>query len=159
MEWGCFALPSPPKEARRNVTRSASSIFVIPAACKHKDAAWEFLNWLTSPHAVTKFCAAIKNVPPLIEAGKDPVFQSDPLFRFAVAISQGKNSFGAPPIPIWGTYRREVGRAEEAAVMGGGDPQKLLDDPQIRGGGGVKRTLEELGQKGPPFGGKFSSPR
>jgi multiple sugar transport system substrate-binding protein len=146
MEWGWFALPYPPKEGRPNVTRAASSIFVIPKACKHKEAAWEFLNWLTSPHAVTKFCSAIKNVPPLIEAGKDPMFQNDPLLKFAVAISQGKNSFGAPPIPIWGTYRREIDRAEEAAVMGGGDPQKLLDDLQRRMERELARTMEELGR-------------
>jgi multiple sugar transport system substrate-binding protein len=143
LEWGWFPLPAPPN-GRTNVTPARGSIFVIPAACKHKDAAWEFLNWITSVHAVKTFCAAIHNVPPLIEAGKDPAFQSDPLMRFATQLSQGQNSFGAPPIPIWATYKREIQRAEDRAVLGGEDPQHLLDDLQLRMERELSRTFDDL---------------
>lgn len=143
LEWGWFALPAPP-DGRPNTTSAGGSVFVIPAACKHKEAAWEFLNWITSPHAVRAFCRGIGNVPPLIAVGNDPVFQNDPLFKFAVAIAQGHNSFGPPPIPIWPTYSREIGRVEEAAMLGGEDPQRLLDDLQVKMEKELARTMEEL---------------
>ncbi len=131
LDWGDFPLPAPPG-GRRNTTVSGGSVFVIPAACRHKDAAFELLNWLTGPDAVEEFCLAIGNVPPVIEAGNRPSFQKSPLMRFAVSLAQGHNSFGPPPIPIWPTYAREIGRAEEAATLGGKDPQQLLDDLQRR---------------------------
>ncbi len=145
LRWGWFALPAPPN-GRRNCTTAGGSVFVIPAACRHKKEAWEFLNWISSPHAVKAFCLGIGNVPPLISVGKDPAFQRDPLFRFAIAIAQGRNSFGPPPIPIWPTYSREIARVEQAAMLGGEDPKRLLDDLQVRMSRELRRTLADLGR-------------
>lgn len=148
LDWGWFALPSPPG-GRPGSTSAGGSVFVIPAACEHKEEAWEFLNWITSPGPVRAFCRSIGNVPPLVAVGKDPVFQNDPLFRFAVAIAQGQNSFGPPPIPTWPTFTREITRVEEKAMLGGGDPQALLDDLQTRMQRDLERTLFELGRPAP----------
>ncbi|MGC8669061.1 MAG: ABC transporter substrate-binding protein [Chthonomonadales bacterium] len=145
LNWGWFALPAPPG-GRTDCTTAGGSVFVIPAACKHKVEAWEFLNWISSPHAVKEFCLGIGNVPPLLEVGRDPAFQRDPLFRFAIAIAQGANSFGPPPIPIWPTYSREITRVEQAAMLGGKDPKRLLDDLQTRMSLELKRTLADLGR-------------
>lgn len=144
LDWGWFALPSPP-EGRPKTTGAGGSVFVIPSACHHKEEAWEFLNWISSPHAVAEFCKSIKNVPPVIAAAKeDSFFQTDPLFHFSIAIAQGKNSFGAPPIPIWPTYRREIERVEEAAILGGGDPAKLLANLQAQMEKEMRGTMEDL---------------
>lgn len=145
LDWGWFAFPAPPG-GRRNCTTAGGSVFVIPAACKDKDGAWEFLNWITSPYAVEKFCHGIGNVPPLIAVGKSPVFQRSPLFRFAIGIAQGQNSFGPPPLPMWPTFSREIARAEEAAVLGGRNPQEVLDDLQARMEGELARALRDLGR-------------
>lgn len=131
LDWGYIPLPAPPG-GRVNTTTAGGSVFVIPAACPHKKEAWEFLNWLTSPDPVEKFCREIGNVPPLITVGDRPSFQKDPLFKFAVDIAQGKNSFGPPPLAIWPTYSREITRTEEAATLSGKDPQAVLDDLQRR---------------------------
>jgi multiple sugar transport system substrate-binding protein len=143
LDWGWFALPCPP-EGRPNTTAAGGSVFVIPAACKHKAAAWEFLNWITSPHAVKTFCWSIKNVPPLISVCRDPLFQSDPLYRFAMPISEGPNAFGPPPIPIWPIYSREIQRVEEAALLGGEDPTRLLNRLQAQMQKEMTRTMQEL---------------
>lgn len=143
LEWGWFPLPHPPG-GRANTTASGGSVFVIPAACRHKEEAFTFLSWLTSPRPVEEFCLRIGNVPPLIAAGNMPSFQQDPLRRFAVQLAQGANSFGPPPIPIWPTYAREIGRAEEAATLGGKDPQALLDGLQRRMAKELARAEREL---------------
>lgn len=142
MEYGWFALPTPPG-GRTNTTTAGGSVFVIPAACKHKEEAWEFLNWISSPHAVTQFCRNIKNCPPLKDAGNDPRFQNDPLFKFAVGLVNGQNSFGPPPVPNAPTYVREIARAEDAA-MHGGDPQQLLDGLQANMTKDLQETQDDL---------------
>ena len=145
LDWGWTALPAPPG-GRKNTTTAGGSVFVIPTACRHKQAAWEFLNWISGAHAVKKFCWGIKNMPPLQEVLRDPQFASDPLYRFATPIVSGENSFGPPPIPIWPLYSREISRAEEAAMLGGGDPKALLDDLQLRMEGELRRALRDLGR-------------
>jgi ABC-type glycerol-3-phosphate transport system substrate-binding protein len=130
LDWGWFPLPAPETGGRQNVTGAGGSVFVIPEACKDKESAWEFLNWITSPKPVEQFCTEVHNVPPLIEVGKAPYFQNDPLYRFCIPIAQGQNSFGPPPTPIWPTYAREIGRVEEKVVLGGADPRRALADLQ-----------------------------
>lgn len=147
LDWGYFPLPSPPG-GRDKASVTGGSVFVIPAACQDKEAAWEFLNWMTSPRAVSTFCGEIGNVPPLISVGQEPQFQRDPLMKFAVAVAQSENAFGPPPIPIWPTYAREIGRAEEAAMMAGADPQKQLDALQRQMSREYSRTMRELGRDG-----------
>lgn len=142
LQYGWFALPAPPG-GRPNTTTSGGSVFVIPAACRHKAEAWEFLNWLTEDHAVSEFCAGIKNCPPLKAASRDPRFQRNPLFRFAVGLVNGRNSFGPPPVPIAPTYSREITRVEDAA-MHGGDPAALLADLQRRMTRDEKETSSDL---------------
>ncbi|HVK06511.1 MAG TPA: ABC transporter substrate-binding protein [Armatimonadaceae bacterium] len=128
LDWGWFPLPSPADgSGRDNVTGAGGSVFVIPKACPRKEAAWGFLNWIASPGPVAQFCKAIHNVPPLIEAGRDPYFATDPLYRFCIPISQGQNAFGPPPTPIWPTFNREIGRVEEKVMLGGEDPKRALD--------------------------------
>ena len=143
LNWGWFPLPSPPG-GRPDTTVSGGSVFVIPAACKHKQQAWTFLNWMTSPHAVGQFCHAIGNVPPLRSVGKLPMFQDDPLFRFAIHLANGRNSFGPPPIPIWTEYSQDIQRVEDEAVHSNQSPQKLLDRLQARMQSELNRTLKEL---------------
>jgi multiple sugar transport system substrate-binding protein len=144
LEWGWFAMPAPPR-GRPNTTGAGGSVFVIPEACRHKEEAWEFVNWISSPYAVKSFCRAIRNVPPLKEAGRDPEFQKDPFFRFAIELSNSPHSFGPPTTPIWPTYDRELQRVEEAALLGGKDPKALLDDLQRRMEREQARTMAELG--------------
>jgi multiple sugar transport system substrate-binding protein len=144
VEYGYFPLPAP-KAGRPNSTYVNGSVFVIPKASAHKKEAWEFLNWLTQAGPITEFSGGIGNVPPLIEAGKAPRFQNDPLFRFAVGISHGKNGFGAPGIAMWPTYGAGISRAEEKATLGGEDPQKVLDDLQRSMEKEFAETNEDLG--------------
>jgi ABC-type glycerol-3-phosphate transport system substrate-binding protein len=144
LEWGWFALPSPPG-GRKNVTGAGGSVFVIPTACPDKEAAWEFLNWIASPEPVAYFCKEIGNVPPLIASGNDPYFQNDPLYRFCIPIAQGPNAFGPPPLPIWPTYNREIGRVEEKVMLGGEDPRRALAGLQAAMEKEMRRAKEDLG--------------
>ena len=143
LDWGWFSLPTP-TGGREAVTAVGGSVFVIPDACQNKDAAWEFLNWITSPAPVKRFCLDAHNLPPLIGVGNDPAFQDEPLYKFGVRISQGQNAFGPPPIPIWNTYSREIDRVEEKVMLGGADPKEALDTLQKAMEKELRDAREEL---------------
>jgi multiple sugar transport system substrate-binding protein len=129
LDYGFFSLPSPfPRYARTYYANG--SAFVIPAACKHKAEAWEFLNWMTQPYAVRKFAVGIKNVPSLVSVTRDPYYQTDPLMMFAVNLANGPNASGPPGLAIWPYYNQEIQRAEDSAIRGGANPQVLLDKLQ-----------------------------
>lgn len=122
------------------------SAFVIPKACRHKAETWTFLNWLSSPYAVEKFCSSIGNVPALMEAGNAPAFTKDPLMKFAVDLSRSPNAVGPPGVAIWPTYSREISRAEDSVLLGDRDPKAALDDLQRRMAEENQRTKEDLGR-------------
>jgi multiple sugar transport system substrate-binding protein len=131
LHWGYFPLPAPPGGRPRTTTNSGS-VFVIPAACRHKQAAWEFLDWLTSPPAVREFCLAINNLPALRAVAAQPEWSRDPFMRFAIGLAGGDNAFGPPSMPVWPAYTDDLARAEDYALHAGADPQKLLDEVTVR---------------------------
>lgn len=129
LRWGYFPLPYPPGGRPKSLT-IGGSVFVIPAASKHKKEAWEFLNYICGPEAVSDFCHGIGNVPPLKAVIATPRFQREPLLRFAGELQSGENAFGPPQMVVWPTYVNEIVRAESFAIYGLKDPRKLLDDVQ-----------------------------
>jgi len=139
LEWGFFPFPCPPG-GRRDYTSVSGSVFVIPAASKRKRAAWEFLNWICGPYAVKRFCLSVGNLPPLESVAAQPEFQKDPVVRFALSLTGGRNAIGAVPIPIWANYQNEILRAEDYAVTGGQDPKRLLDDLTVK----IQRELDRV---------------
>ncbi len=131
MDWGYFPFPSPPG-GLRDFTPVGGSVFVIPAASKHKQAAWEFLDWICSPKAVKEFCLSVGNLPPLKAVAAEPEFQDDPLLKFATGLTGGPGARGAVPIPIWAQYQQEIARVEDYAVHGRRDAQALLDQLTVK---------------------------
>lgn len=131
LEWGWFPLPYPPGGRPRAMTLGGS-VFVIPSACKHKKEAWEFLNYICGPEAVSEFCWEIGNVPPLRAVATSGRFRGSPVLKFAGELISSPNAFGPPEMPVWPTYANEINRAESFAVYGGKDPKKLLDAVQVK---------------------------
>ncbi len=129
LDWGYFPLPYPPG-GRPKTMSLGGSVFVIPSDCKNKKEAWEFLNWICGPEAVSDFCKGIGNVPPLKAVAGSPRFTKSPLFAFAGNLVSSENAFGPPQMPVWRTYMDQIVRAEDFAVLGGRDPKKMLDDVQ-----------------------------
>lgn len=64
LKWGAVSLPYPADQPQNaNTYNLSSSDFFIPSNSKHKQEAWEFLQYLESPKAMEKFTHAIANLP------------------------------------------------------------------------------------------------
>ncbi|HEY3414730.1 MAG TPA: extracellular solute-binding protein [Armatimonadota bacterium] len=129
--YDAFAYPAP-AGGRPDCTTLNASVFVIPAASRHKQEAWTFLNWFLSPKQNKRFCVGISNGSPLKVVAASPEIQSQKLLRFSAEIAGGPNAFGPPQMPIWQMYIAEIQRAEDKAVHGGGDPATLLKAVQVK---------------------------
>ena len=139
LDYGWFPFPAPPG-GRENCCVVGGSVFAIPAASKHKEEAWELLNYLTLPENIKEFCLGIHNLPPLVDVSRDRAFTKDPVYRDLAEIMSGENVFGPPPVPIWIQYLAEIRRAEEYALYGGRDPKEALDEVQRR----MERELDRV---------------
>jgi multiple sugar transport system substrate-binding protein len=145
LEWGWFSFPAPPG-GRANTTATNGSVFVIPRATKHPREAWEFLNWLSSPYAVGKFCEEISNLPPLKSLAVSPRFRKEPLYAFALDLASGQNVFGPPQTPVWPQYKLAIQRVEEDCVFGAKDPKQALDELNGQMEKELARTLEDAAE-------------
>jgi multiple sugar transport system substrate-binding protein len=144
LDWGWFPVTAPPG-GRRNVTTAGGSVFVIPAATKYPKQAWTFLEWLTRPYAVGRFCGSISNLPPLKALSTSETFRKEPVFAFALDLAAGENVFGPPPVPVWPRYKQEIIRAEDYGVFAQQDPERLLRDLDRRMEEDLARTLRDVG--------------
>lgn len=136
--YGYFPAPVPPG-GRKNTVTFGGSVFVIPKDSKHQDAAWEFLNWITKPEQVKEFCLSLNAIPPLKVIAQMPEFTNRAIFKFGIELVSGPNAFGPPQMPVWPEYVDELGRAEDYAIHGKGDPKVLLDEVTVK----MQKTLDE----------------
>jgi len=153
LNYGWFPYPHPPG-GRKNCCLVGGSVFAIPAASKHKEEAWELLNFLSQPESIKEFCLGIHNLPPLTKVARDPAFTRDPVYRDLAEIMSGENVFGPPQMPVWLGYVTNIRRAEDYVLFGGKDPKKALDDVQKN----TEREMKRLMLQKKPRIGKNGNP-
>jgi multiple sugar transport system substrate-binding protein len=140
LKYKVFAPPYP-KGGRKNCSYVSASVWVIPKASKHKEEAWEFLNWMCSPSASKKFTSQHGNFTPLRAVANEPEYANDEVYRLARRLVEGENSFGVPQLPIWTYYAEEIRRAENYAVYGAKTPTQALDELQSKMEKELKKAL------------------
>jgi multiple sugar transport system substrate-binding protein len=142
LEVGAFPYPAP-EGGRKMCSNISGSTWVIPAACKNKDEAWEFLEWMMRPEQNVRFCSQIGNGSGLTEVANMPVMTADPLMKLSAEISGGPNAFGPPQMPVWPAYQAAIARAEDQAVHGNHDPEVLLKQVEVKMERELKRVQRE----------------
>lgn len=130
LNYGYFAFPW--REAGRPDSAFVSgSVFIIARASRHRQEAWQFLEWLSRPEQVAQLCKDFANVPATMDAGRVPAFSS-PLMQFALSLLASPDSYVPPRMPLWSAYRMELQRAEERIVYGGAPLVPTLIDLKRR---------------------------
>lgn len=117
----------------RNSTQFGGSMFCIPTGSKNKDAAWEFIKWLTSPEPMKKLAIIFTNMPPRIAVAKDPeVLNAIPVLKLTIPLMEKGDAFTSVSMPVWEQYLTELGAAESMVINGQKKPKEALDEVTLR---------------------------
>ncbi|MBX3142605.1 MAG: ABC transporter substrate-binding protein [Trueperaceae bacterium] len=140
LNWGVTTFPAP-EGGRADVTPVQGSFWVVPAQARNKDAAIEFLLWLTAPAQSARFAAALANIPPRIEALESPAFADTVTSHMQVYLDMLLTGyvFTPPGLPV-GLYLSEQLNQALASVQDGAmTAQEALETAQRN----VLRELEK----------------
>jgi multiple sugar transport system substrate-binding protein len=113
--WATAPMPGPAGAASGYSTAGGSSL-VIFAASTHKDAAWKWIEFLSTPGAQARFFHIAGDLPARREAWADSALVADPRIRaFRVQLERVRPT---PPVPEIELIVTRVQEQAEAAVRG-----------------------------------------
>ncbi|GIP33639.1 ABC transporter substrate-binding protein [Paenibacillus sp. J2TS4] len=110
-----------------------ASVLYIPKGAKHPDEAWEFLSWLTDKDQMSRFDAAIGNLPTRMSALDHPAFDDVPGFDIFLEYSKSPNLQSMPSLPFMNEYMAEINKQYDAIMR----KKVTLDE-------GTKRIKEKI---------------
>ena len=118
LHYGIMPYPYPPG-GRKMWTTFGGSMFCIPKNSPHPDAAWKFIEWITSEPTEEAIARVFTNPPPRVKAAADPaLLRQLPILRFSLKLLHSPNAMGAVPIPVYQQLTSEIGMAEAAIIHG-----------------------------------------
>ena len=95
-DWSTAPLPGP---LGPGDSVAYGSSLVIPRASRHKQAAWQMIEYLSRPDVQRQFFALLGDLPPRRSAWDDPALENDPALR--AFREQLERLQPAPPVPEW----------------------------------------------------------
>lgn len=140
LNWGVTTFPAP-EGGRPDVAPVQGSFWAVPAQARNKDAAIEFLLWLTAPEQSSRFAAALANIPPRVDALTSPEFADTitPHMQVYLDMLLTGYVFAPPGLPV-GLYLSEQLNQALASVQDGSvTAQQALETAQRN----VLRELEK----------------
>jgi multiple sugar transport system substrate-binding protein len=116
---------APLPKGKKMANTLVSDSLMISAKTEHPDAAWKFIEFITSAEEQKKYDQTHGLVPIQKEEAKDPFFKEDPYFAPFIEMVQ----YGEPePNPAaWEPFQDIVTEAVQKA-LNGEDPKKALDE-------------------------------
>ncbi|MHB9037132.1 MAG: extracellular solute-binding protein [Armatimonadota bacterium] len=121
LDFGIAAIPYKDKPAIEVVGNS----LVIPRGSKHREAAWKFVKFASSPDQLAAICKVAGRIPARESVAHRPQFYSDPIKRgFVDLIPNGRT---IPIVPGWQEVADTLRGAVEKALKGQATPKAALD--------------------------------
>ena len=106
-------------------------MLVVNEKSEHQEAAFKFIDFLTSPANQVRFCKANRSAnPSSVEAQADPYFSSNP--HLVTFIKQVNTSICPPVDPNWPLMEDAIERAVEDALFGRRLVATALRDAQVK---------------------------
>ncbi|SHE81845.1 multiple sugar transport system substrate-binding protein [Caldanaerobius fijiensis DSM 17918] len=103
----------------------------IPKGAKHRDAAWEFIKFITGKEGqemlMSSTLSILGDLSPLPSVNKEFENKLDPHYKKLIDDIFPKTN-PVPATPVTGTLAGFMGEAINNALQGKGDPKALLDD-------------------------------
>lgn len=112
-DWATAPLPGP---AGAGVGAAGGSSLVIFRASKHKDAAWQLIEYLSQPAVQQQFYELLGDMPPRRSSWQGGALRDDPKARaFREQLEQVKPT---PPVPEWERIANEMQLVAAEAIAG-----------------------------------------
>ncbi|MCE5315220.1 MAG: extracellular solute-binding protein [Armatimonadota bacterium] len=121
LDFGIAAIPYKDKAAIEVVGNS----LVIPRGSKHREAAWRFVKFATSPEQLAAICKVAGRIPARESVAHKPEFYSDPITR--AFVDQIQYGHTVPIVPGWKEVADDLARNIEQALKGQATPKAALD--------------------------------
>jgi ABC-type glycerol-3-phosphate transport system substrate-binding protein len=122
---GLAPLPAGPAGSATGV---GGANLAIMAECKAKEAAWTFVDWMTSPEVNLRWSTGTGYLPlrrsVVAAEGYQQYLEAEP--RARIILEQMEVARARPNIPEYAGASREVGLAVEEALFTGADPAAAL---------------------------------
>ncbi len=128
--------------------RILGSFWVIPQGTKHPEEAWEFLRWLIHPDQSARFCARLRNVPPLRATLEHPDFASlleEEKFKFFIDLFLQGKARPAPALPVANQLSEVLTQTIESVFSGRVEPREFLQRMDKEMNDSLQRELQFIG--------------
>ncbi|HLE16377.1 MAG TPA: extracellular solute-binding protein [Anaerolineales bacterium] len=117
-----------PGEAETSATINGGMALSIPADSKHPDAAWKYIEYLSSPEVQKRYA---KNALPIwISTFTDPEIVALQPELLEVSADQYKYIVNRPLVPFYSETSKIMSRELQAALTGGKSPEQALADAE-----------------------------
>jgi multiple sugar transport system substrate-binding protein len=114
-DWATAPLPGP-DGASAGIGAAGGSSLVIFRASKHKDAAWQLIEYLSQPAVQQQFYELLGDMPPRRSSWEGGALRDDPKARaFREQLEQVKPT---PPVPEWERIANEMQLVAAEAIAG-----------------------------------------
>lgn len=123
----------------KNVGNINTSVFYIPKGAKHPEQSWTFLKWMTEKSHMSKFDAALGNLPTRKSALEDPAFNDVPGFKEFLNYAKSDNLHTFPIVPFMNEYMDEIKVQYDAILRG-----KISMDEALKQ---IKEKIQPLADK------------
>jgi multiple sugar transport system substrate-binding protein len=127
--YGIANIPYPDGNADlKNSTRLQAGMLYISNACKNKDAAWTFVDWLLQDKNYEAFCSLKGSLPTTYSTLTDAKFKSDnPNLAPFISLVNEKNTKAFPSLPFADQYSTELTNNVTKVYQGTMTSKQALD--------------------------------
>lgn len=120
-EWATASLPGP---TGPGASIAGGSSLVLMQRSKHKDAAWQLIEYLSQPEQQLRFWRLTGDLPARVEAWQDSSITGNR--RMVAFREQLERALPAPRVPEWEQIANRLQDVAEAAIRGSVAPDSAL---------------------------------
>ncbi|MHB8063804.1 MAG: ABC transporter substrate-binding protein [Ruminiclostridium sp.] len=119
--WTVLPQPVKPDAKIHSYTWGVTASYMISQNSKNQDAAWDFVEWTSSPEINIEYCKTFLCAPLYNSAMKDTFFSEGYMKAYAKQMSDSKVKFLEQPswLSQWGYFLSEFGKVETQKYMAG----------------------------------------
>lgn len=127
LQWGVANIPVPADQPNlAGATQLTASTLFIPANAAHKQAAFEFMKYLTGPVGMAEFTKALGNLPARTSLLDSDTYASIPQFSTWLQNLKSPNVHALASQPYSQQYSTDLATALKSVLAGSATPQAAM---------------------------------